>query len=336
MKHFSRIFCLILALFLLAGCGEEVPETTAPTAVPPESTTAPLPTAPALTDPTETTAPAHTHKPTEWEFDQYDHWYLCDCGKTVYQVHDLDATGLCTICGVTVEWNTHGICTVRNYDPFGTLIREITWYSDGTLLCDDVTRVEYFPDGNLSHLWSYSNGVLQWEQLYVQCDDQRQVRVSQHITYEPDGSKVVALWNEQEDAYLNTYYDHQGNVTVVEEREYVYTPETVTVDCYWNGELYQHRIYVIAPDGERHEARIEYYENGELSYTSANEYEFAPDGTITYSCFYWNEVRKWAHWYEPDGQGGYYLSHKTEYDENGEIKLDAWYDAQGNELQSGS
>ena len=294
MKHLSLSIALFLTLaLLLCGCGDKPQaETTLPTQqTTPVTIPATLPpeTVPGTTLPTE---PAHEHSPTVYEYDSWEHWYVCDCGKTVYETHWQDADGRCRICGITLQKYASGYYDILIYDDHGTLISETNYDNDGNVIGWETTEVEYFSDGNLKYTYTRTPEGRDYEVFYTHRENGEGVRCDYRIYHEPDGCYQVHNWDSLENIVKITGYNSQGEPQWVEDRIYEYAPDggSVHLTCLKDGVISEIRDYLITADGTQ---------------------------LITYSAQYWNgEIESVSTW-EYDGEGNIIFQDIIFYDEDG-------------------
>lgn len=289
MKHLSLSIALFLTLaLLLCGCGDKPQaETTLPTQqTTPVTIPATLPpeTVPGTTLPTE---PAHEHSPTVYEYDSWEHWYVCDCGKTVYETHWQDADGRCRICGITLQKYASGYYDILIYDGHGTLISETNYDNDGNVIGWETTEVEYFSDGNLKYTLTLDDDGWIYEVYYTHRGNGEGVRCDYRIFRDPyDGAYDVHIWDELENIIQINHYTPDGILRSVEDRIYEYAPDggSVHLTCIVDGVISEARDYLIAPDGTWLNTYSAQYEDGKIEYSTTTEYD--TEGNILQQKFF--------------------------------------------------
>ena len=285
MKHLS--LCVVLALtlaLLLTACGDKPQnETTLPTQPTQQTTpvtapaTLPPETVPVTTLPTE---PAHEHTPTVYEYDCWDHWYVCDCGKTVYEVHKQDPDGRCTVCGITVQKYTNGYYSgyydILIYDDHGTLISETNYDNEGNVIGWKTTEVTYYSDGNLKHSLTLDDDGWIYEVYYTHRENGEGVRCDYRIFRDPyNGAYDVHIWDELENIIQINHYTPDGILRSVEDRIYEYAPDggSVHLTCIVDGVISEVRDYLIAADGTWLMTYFAQYQDGKIDYVNIMEYD---------------------------------------------------------------
>ena len=90
----------------------------------------------------------------------------------------------------------------------------------------------------------------------------------------------------------------------------------------------------LGEDGDMHDSAVIFYdENGNVEEETTYTYTFDENGNMTTQNAYFNGVISMVAIYMPDDDGWMYLAHEIEYDDNGEIIAEYFYDADGNILE---
>ena len=277
MKRISMLSALVLVTaLLLTACGDNArAETTLPTQPPVESTaptTVPAQTEPPATQPTEQ---AHVHTPTQYQYDANDHWYICGCGWTEYEVHSLDSEGYCAGCGVIVVKHNGGFYDILTRDEHGTFTSETNYDEDGNVLDWVTTDAEYYPDGNLKHTFTRTRNGRNHEFHYVHRESGEGVRCDYRIYHEPDGWYNIHYLDEREDLIQINTYNPQDELVSVEDRIYEYAPDggSVHLTCIVDGVISETRDYRITADGTWLMTYFAQYQDGKIDYVSITEYD---------------------------------------------------------------
>lgn len=347
-KLVCAMLACLLALTMLAACGNETPtvpgkteptssstaskptdpkptdpEPTDPKPTDPEPTdpepTDPEPTDPEPTDPkpTDPKPPVHTCEAEgDWQVDLNNHWKLCRCGETVDTgAHEM-VNGSCAVCSAEIFSNDFtGDTYLWMYDENNMVLSELLYSADGTLL------------SSLS--WEYGfddNGELLWEKEYMDG------LLYRHYTYDAYGHIVTEDYYAEDGSVEEAYrydwvYDADGDP--VSKKEYcndvLYYEGTFHPEL---GQSYPEEEIWYGEDGSRERYEYTYDDNGNVLLEVRYE-----DDVLAYKCYYVVESTIYGEWSYPaqeyayNEDGSYTL---TEYDPEGEILRQENYDAEGN------
>lgn len=317
-KLVCAMLACLLALTMLAACGNEtptVPDKTEPTS----SSTASKPTDPEPTDPepTDPEPPVHTCQAEgSWQVDLNNHWKLCQCGEIVdAQAHEMEEN-VCTVCSAEIFSNDFtGDTYLWMYDENGMVLSELLYSADGTL--------------RSSLSWEYGfddNGELLWEKEYMDG------LLYRHYTYDAYGHIVTEDYYAEDGSVEEAYrydwvYDADGDP--VSKKEYcndvLYYEGTFHPEL---GQSYPEEEIWYGEDGSRERYEYTYDDNGNVLLEVRYE-----DDVLAYKCYYVVESTIYGEWSYPaqeyayNEDGSYTL---TEYDPEGEILRQENYDAEGN------
>lgn len=332
-KLVCAMLACLLALTMLAACGNEtptVPDKTEPTS----SSTASKPTDPKPTDPEPTDPKPTDPEPTDpeptdpgppvhtcqaegsWQVDLNNHWKLCRCGETVDTgAHEM-VNGSCAVCSAEIFSNDFtGDTYLWMYDENGMVLSELLYSADGTL--------------RSSLSWEYGfddNGELLWEKEYMDG------LLYRHYTYDAYGHIVTEDYYAEDGSVEEAYrydwvYDADGDP--VSKKEYcndvLYYEGTFHPEL---GQSYPEEEIWYGEDGSRERYEYTYDDNGNVLLEVRYE-----DDVLAYKCYYVVESTIYGEWSYPaqeyayNEDGSYTL---TEYDPEGEILRQENYDAEGN------
>ena len=169
-----------------------------------------------------------------WELDSRYHWLTCDtCDKAVdKKKHDLDDKNICTVCAAEVKRITPE-CTcpdcnepdsylVKIYDERGNTVRQTDYDLQGNMTEEYTYEREYDDKDRLKREQIYYRSSQQDQMI---CEENNYLPLengdvyrSERILYDFDGSKIVALYDEQSRELSSTDYDANGNITSYSER----------------------------------------------------------------------------------------------------------------------
>lgn len=342
-KLVCAMLACLLALTMLAACGNETPtvpgkteptssstaskptdpEPTDPEPTDPEPTdpkpTDPEPTDPEPTDPkpTDPKPPVHTCEAEgDWQIDLNNHWKLCRCGETVDTgAHEM-VNGSCAVCSAEIFSNDFtGDTCLWMYDENGMVLSELLYSADGKLL------------SSLS--WEYGfddNGELLWEKEYMDG------LLYRHYTYDAYGHIVTEDYYAEDGSVEEAYrydwvYDADGDPVSTKEycNDVLYYEGTFHPEL---GQSYPEEEIWYGEDGSRERYEYTYDDNGNVLLEVRYE-----DDVLAYKCYYVVESTIYGEWSYPaqeyayNEDGSYTL---TEYDPEGEILRQENYDAEGN------
>ena len=309
----------ILAMFMLcAACGAQTEETTLPTPtettlVPTEQTTTPttVPATEATTEPTTEPATEPTTEPTEpphvhqldglWRLSEYDPWehqYHCACKEYVNEPHTLDEEGACTVCEVLVRREENGEYVVtRLYDGSNLLSIE-QFFKPIAAGNDEFYRYQM--------IHRYADGVIDV------------------IEYGTHGHTTT-----------HTCYSADGTVAYIETRTYVFDDHGgYELDIFNDGILVEERTYIVGPDGEQHQALWIQWNGDEIGWLVEDEFEFNESGRLIYQRGSQNGVIRTEKFFAYHENGERYTTHEFFYDQNGQLSIEKYYDAKGNQIKT--
>lgn len=188
----------------------------------------------------------HTHTGGDWLLFAMKHGKICSCGQ-IYDsgAHTLDDMSVCTVCGAEVfVWDDGTEVSMR--DDHGSLIRTISYDTEGNAVCDIRIDCTYDDNGNLKSEMRYVDDILEQECAY------ENGMLTTDISYFEDGTYAISLYNEMGLSSV-VYYNADGKIIGEDYSEYAYDTD---------GNVYEKKHIVVDADGIK--TVCEYDENGEL------------------------------------------------------------------------
>lgn len=290
----KNLFCMVLALALLAGCSQTEPPDE------PETTG----TDPIVTETPDEAAPSPVIPDPEpvgdWGRDGTQHWQLSDSGEKLNAAgHTLNGTNICTVCGSEV-WQYEDTTEVNDYSEEGDLLRASSYDSDGAMICDLFyeyteggllkTVKEYSPNGThsiseydeegdpVTWLFHDAEENLLTEVHYEYAVDGDGVRYMARATdLYADGSSSISEFNDHGEQTVWQEYDADGNLLFDERYEWEYSEEGywISQKVYTDGELTHLTEYATYTDesGQRTFPKTitDYYLDGSKMISQYNE-----------------------------------------------------------------
>ena len=299
MKKFVMLLCLGL---LLTGCGEK-----------------------------------HEHHYETWERDGEKHWMLCDCGEgSEPTAHALDEDGCCQVCGALIRNDEDDCYSIMLYDEQGNICLQTDYDAAGNVVFEMRCETVYDQQGNPKDQKIYYNGVLESECVYLPTtnNDAADVYVSEEILYAGD-CKYISKFDEFWRLLSYTTQDLEGNVLSedVYELEFDDQGNVVKTTCYTDGEISNVSQDMLGPDGTMYNVSNIYYENGQVVYFVANQYEFDANGQLILQREYTDDILNHEIQYHGNIDDGYYLAYEASYDDTGALLWEYRYDTEGNIIE---
>ncbi len=200
MNKFKRIFCVILALLMVAAvltaCGGNNEDKGNDNE---------------KGDSVGNKGEKHTHTSSEgWQVDCVKHWMICeDDGEKFDEAeHDIQA-GRCSQCSVEVIKQGE-FTNVYFFDDHDNWIRCLH-YDDNGNVTEDTVEYTYFEDGNIDFMKLSKNGKLFYEGDYeLTADKYNYEKVC--TEYNDDGTKTVTEMDEKGDIQREAKYKADGSV----------------------------------------------------------------------------------------------------------------------------
>ena len=275
--------------------------------------------------------PTHEHQFQTWERDGDSHWQVCECGTASEpEAHAWNEESCCQQCGAAVMADADDSYSILIYDQQGNICQQTDYDAQGNVISEMGCETVYDAAGNPQHQKNYYDGVLESEYFY-QPNGEGEVYMSQEILYASD-CKYISEYDENWNLLSHTTCDLEGMVLSQEvyELEYDHQGNVAKTTCYTDGELSNISQDFLGPDGSLYNISNIYYENGQVVYAMANEYEFDETGCLMEQREYVNDILSHQITYHGNADDGYYLAYEAAYDETGSLLWEKRYDTQGN------
>ncbi len=214
--------------------------------------------------------PQETLKVGEWHVDLHHHWHENEDGKRADEAaHTLGDDRTCDVCKAQVTLSADGSGNVCVFAEDGTWVSAVYYDADGKVISTMRTETAYDANGNIISNNHFMDGRLSQEEKYAYASDGT-TYACEVTVYDPEGSKEVTTYLEDETMTSLTRYDENGKRVLWEYYEVTYDADGNLIHdkTYRNGLAVLEHTY--APDAAGLYVmveKIEYDEDGNATVT---------------------------------------------------------------------
>ena len=265
-----------------------------------------------------------------WSVGIDGHWHACEkCDEPLdYAPHSFDENGNCTVCTAGIFETADGSKEAKAYDDHGSLVLHVTYGIGGEIATDTRRTFEYFSDGSVKNLKTYTDRVLAEENVFLPCKDPANgaTYLAESIYYYTNVCTVKSEFNEAGYIQQTTTYDANGEVHTVDRYEYEFDAagNRTKTSIYTNDALSRVMDHV-------NHKMYDYDMNGEISLTRA--YEYDDNGNPLTEAVYIYDKLDTVSYYKLAGDGTCYVYKTLHYNRDGEVEKEVYYDANGKEIK---